>query len=388
MTVLYFLIPLLILALIVLYHAFDRSEKLEEESASYLTGLRLMVRGERQRAIHAFQEEITRDTENIDAYIKLGTLYRECGEAGRASRIHNELTLRRELTRGQQLEIWEELAQDYLAQGDTDSALNWLRRLLAEDRHNNEARRRYLHLLEVRGQWGEAFEVLKKMAEIEGVSHDSHLALIRTEEARRHFASGEGKKGRVLCKEAIKLDKCCTPAYLLIGQSYVEENRSAEGVEFWERLTNEVPQDAHLVLEDLELELFKTGNFSKVETIYRNLIELAPNQSAPYLALGRFHEKKGEFQHAIDICRAGLAKTDNNIWLVRLELRLLGRLGQTEQILTRTQEVIESLFSTSRVFSCESCKAESELPLWYCPRCHTWSSYQTSTPPMATASRG
>jgi lipopolysaccharide biosynthesis regulator YciM len=387
MTWLYILVPLLILGLIVLYHAFDRGDKIEEDSSYYLSGLRLMVRGDNKGAIKSFQEEITRDTDNIDAYIKLGMLYRETGEAVRASRIHNELTLRRELTPGQQLEIWKELALDFVAREDTDSALNWLRKLLAEDKHNSAARRLYLELLESRGEWREAFDVLKKLATGEEESQNSHLALIRTEEARQYFNKGEGKKGRLLCKEALKLDSKCSPAYLLIGQSYVEEDRSVEGVEFWEKLTHEVPEDAHLVIEDLELELFKTGSFGKVETIYRQLIDRAPHQAAAYLALGRFHEKKGEFQDAIDICREGLARTDNNIWLVRLELRLLGRLEKTEEILIRTQEVIESLFSASRTFQCDRCGNNSDTPLWFCPSCHAWSSYKTDAPPTSLTVR-
>ena len=387
MTVLYYLVPLLILGLIVLYHAFDRGEKIEEDSSYYLSGLRSMVRGDKKQAIKSFQEEITRDTDNIDAYIKLGMLYRETGEAVRASRIHNELTLRRELTVGQQLEIWKELALDFVAREDTESALNWLRRLLAEDKQNSAARRLYLELLESRGEWREAFDVLKKLTDTDGENQNSHLALIRTQEARQFFTRGEGKKGRLLCKEALKLDSQCTPAYLLIGQSYVEEDRSVEGVEFWEKLTREVPEDAHLVIEDLELELFKTGGFGKVETIYRQLIDRAPHQSAAYLALGRFHEKKGEFQEAIDICREGLVRTDNNIWLVRLELRLLGRLQKTEEILTRTQEVIESLFSASRTFQCDRCGSESEAAIWFCPSCHAWSSYRTDAPPTSFTTR-
>ncbi len=384
MTVLYYLVPLLILGLIVMYHAFSSKEQLEEESTAYLAGLRLMVRGDARQAIKAFQEEIGRDTDNVDAYIKLGSLYREVGEPARAARIHNELTLRRELTRGQELEIWEELAQDHLDTDDIDSALNWLRRLLAEDKTNQRVRRRYLELLQRRGEWREAFEVLKKIAEQEGVDHNRRLALIRTEEARQHFAQGEGKKGRLLCKEALKLDGTCSAAYLLIGHSYVAEDRSAEGVKFWEQLTREVPQDAHLVVDDLEEELFKTGNFGQVEPIYRALITAVPDQATAYLALGRFYEKKGEFQEAIDICREGLTHTSNNIWLVRLEISLLGRLGETDQILKRTLEVIESLFSASRVFSCEQCGADSETPLWYCPHCHTWSSYQTNIPLAST----
>ena len=76
----------------------------------YQHGLDALLRGDTDEALRAFTETVEIDTDNVDAYIHIGNLLRERGEASRALHVHRELTVRAVQTPAQQRAIREGIA--------------------------------------------------------------------------------------------------------------------------------------------------------------------------------------------------------------------------------------------------------------------------------------
>ncbi|MBD3223847.1 MAG: hypothetical protein GF313_03910, partial [Caldithrix sp.] len=121
----------LIIAAFVIYYF--RSRKAEEErvdQSNYLLALKYIAEGDYRSAIDKLKAVVRQDTENIDAYIKLGDVLRHLKLYNNAIRIHKDLTLRGNIPEKQIRDIWFSLAMDYWLANKMDSAEHYLKKLL------------------------------------------------------------------------------------------------------------------------------------------------------------------------------------------------------------------------------------------------------------------
>ena len=89
-----------------LYYNFFASQGKEKNIRElYTEALDLLITGHRKEAFHNLRTIIKVDSDNIKAYIKLGQVVREGGNPAKALRIHRGITLRKNLTSYERLEL-------------------------------------------------------------------------------------------------------------------------------------------------------------------------------------------------------------------------------------------------------------------------------------------
>ena len=81
---------------------------------AYTEGLALLLEGNQTGAIDKFKQAVQRDSNNINAYLRLSELYLEKGEIERTIQILEALALRRTLDKNQENIIFHSLGQVYL----------------------------------------------------------------------------------------------------------------------------------------------------------------------------------------------------------------------------------------------------------------------------------
>ena len=84
----------------------------------YAEGLDLLITGRRKSAYKNFKDIIQEDSDNIKAYLRLGQVLREGGNASQALKVHRGLLLRRDLMYYEQIELHKNLALDYYKIGN------------------------------------------------------------------------------------------------------------------------------------------------------------------------------------------------------------------------------------------------------------------------------
>ena len=106
---------IVIVAVILVYFIISYKPKHEDNLKDlYTEGLDLMVDGYRQGAYENFKKIIATDTDNVKAYLKLGQVVREGGSPENALKIHMSLNFRKNLTYYERIELYKNLALDYL----------------------------------------------------------------------------------------------------------------------------------------------------------------------------------------------------------------------------------------------------------------------------------
>ena len=90
--------------------------------ASYFKGLNFLLNEQTDKAIESFIEVAQTDQQTVELQFALGGLFRRRGEVDRATRMHQSLVERSDLSVEQKAQALYELAQDYLKAGLLDRA--------------------------------------------------------------------------------------------------------------------------------------------------------------------------------------------------------------------------------------------------------------------------
>ena len=81
----------ILIVAILLIARYRRSQRFRS-AGSYMEALKDLIRGDEESAFRHLKRVVKEDTANIDAYLKLGDIFRRKGEVVRALQIHRQLT--------------------------------------------------------------------------------------------------------------------------------------------------------------------------------------------------------------------------------------------------------------------------------------------------------
>jgi lipopolysaccharide biosynthesis regulator YciM len=344
----------------------------------YIDALKALLAGREQVAFQRLREVARTDPDNVDAYLKLGDLFRKSKRYDKALQIHKELTLRPSLTQEQKVEILLSVAEDYSAGGNHGKAVSVLEELLKSSDKDEMVGRRLLCEYEETQNWEEAFELRKKLSGSKESSSRRILALYKVLWGKARAEKGELHKARVAFKEALNYDESCVPAHLYLGEAYYQDERLQEAVEYWKKLLEVQPDVGYLVYGRLEKALFELGEYSDISDLYESILNRDPGNTLALFSLARIDEKKGMLESALERYRQ-IIDMDPSFLSARLSLaKLYLSQNRREESMEILERLGESLPPTAERFACQRCGYGSSEPLWRCPSCKSWNSFNIS----------
>jgi lipopolysaccharide biosynthesis regulator YciM len=118
--------------------------------------------------MHKLRETVSADSSNVDAYLRLGTLFAETNDLAKAIKIHRLLTFRADLTGAQKVEVYRALADDYLKTADNARALEAIEHILSLTKKDRWALEKKMELLVAQQDWEGAFETAERLNQAGG----------------------------------------------------------------------------------------------------------------------------------------------------------------------------------------------------------------------------
>ncbi len=377
MTIIYFGLGAVILIIGVLAYAKLRTPRPPADTSEvYTTALNYLITGEKSKALEKLREAVRADTNNVDAYLKIGDILRDQGSVDRATKIHRGLILRPNLTKGQKITVLESLIKDYQANKNYQRAIQVCQKLLEMTNNEIWAQELLLKLYEESADWENACDTLKKIQKARGKKDNQILALYKVEAGLKLIQEGKERDGRIKFREAIKLDKKCPPAYLYLSDSYIRENRPEDALAELEKFSTTAPQLSYLGFSRIKEILFREGMFSEAENIFESLLHNNPNIEPIRFALADIYERKGEIDKALNLCYEASDRNPASRQAKRYLARLLAKIGRRQEALQYAFELIDEMISEKeQQFTCKNCGFISTEPKWHCPSCHHWNTF-------------
>jgi len=317
-------------------------EKGDESAADYAAGLNYLVSGDLTMALTKLKDAVKKNTENIDAYIRIGDILRDAGHVDQAIKVHRDLTARTNLDISSQLLILRSLETDFEKKGSYPSALKVIERIYSFKKGDLWAQERELLIYEKMKNWKKAEEVYRRVAKQKNKIDNERLASYCLERGRVLRSQEKAKDARDAFREAIKIDKSYFPAYAELSDAYQSEKREPDALETLKRFVRDNPDAAAHAFERIKELLFRIGEFGEIENVYLQVIEGSPENWDAYLALAQVKDKKGEIDDAIDLCKQVLQKNPDYAKAREFLVRYYHRCGKDDLAVEQALAIINA----------------------------------------------
>lgn len=328
--------------LVIIFFRMSRRKKSYSREVAFAEALSYLLAGNKTAALEKLQALVKKDTSNVDAYTKIGDLYREMGQPLRAAKIHQDLTVRSGLIPVQLLQIYRSLVLDNAMLGNYPAAIHYCDRLLALDKSDPWIKQKKLEFLEKRQAWHEAYDLLHHHSSLfDPEETRQKLAYYKVQEGQQLAANNKEHNARVKFREAMKVDRNYPDAYFYLADSYLRSSRPKDAIKWLRQFLETVPENLDLVSDRIERILIETGEFSEIEKIYQQVIENKPQAINPRLAMAKIYDKKGELRQAIQLYREVLSQNPGHNTTRCLLFRSLVRLGNEDAALKIAAEIVD-----------------------------------------------
>jgi len=354
------------------FYYFRTQEKTAKQDQSYLLALKHMAENDNRHAIEKFKESVRENSDNIDAYLKLGDILRKEGLAKNAVRVHRDLSLRAGLSEEDKLKIWFSLGLDYWQLNDSEMSENYFKKLINHNDYKLQTIPYLIKVYEQTGRYKEVVQIIKNNRLDKNEKYKTKLILFQVLEANDLAESGDWKGARVLYKEALKKKPDCVMASLFIGDSYVKEERFDDALQVWTDFCVKYPQLSYVLFPRLEKTYFDQGSFNKIQELYETILKAAPENVYTYTALAEILRKKGDYDTALSLISDGQRQEiDQNILNYEM-IRILFEKAKYKEAASKAMEFLESLNDKRHFqYSCKQCEFQSKEPFIKCPDCGT-----------------
>jgi len=374
------LLTLLLLAAIVAAYFFWRTGRRQtvtrgSNHSSYARALNCLVEGDEDAAMRLLKDAIREDTDNVDAYIRLGDLLRKMGEVEQALRIHRGLTVRSIADQAMLESLYKSLAEDYVACGKYGDAVQCAQKIRAMNKHSVFPLRLMARVYEIQREWDKAYEMQEELARLEGKRGRPFLALYKSQIGYDLMKRGKPKEAKRYFKDALRLDSECIPALLYLGDIYFEEKNLRRAISLWELVASRFPKVAYIVFERLEKAYFERGNLGDIVTVYEAVLKESPKNVKTLVELACLHQKKGNMKEAIGVLREALSYDPSSVLARQHLIAFLYDTGETRQAMEEMKKFLEIIGPRAEGFACSKCGYHSADVLWRCPKCQSWETF-------------
>tara|TARA_Y100001935_G_scaffold160547_1_gene132066 strand:- start:267 stop:1472 length:1206 start_codon:yes stop_codon:yes gene_type:complete len=321
----------------------------------YSEGLDMMINGLQRSAYNNFKKIVDMDTNNIKAYLRLGQVLRESGNATNALKIHKGLTIRQNLSSYDKLELYKNISLDYFDLGNTEKAIEQASKILKLDSKNSWAISKLITYHIKLNNWEKATEYLETFQRINKSPNPHKLGLFTIQQGRILLNENSFNSARRMFEKALAIDSTLNAAYYFIAESHSREsdkyfNRAekiddknneeykklfdqalislSNAIPMWIKYSKSKPKQSWMVIHLLKDALFALDRYDELEYILKEIMDQDENNSEVIATLADMYAHKGDLDNALDIVNSSFQKNSNSLIIKLIKLKLLSLNGE------------------------------------------------------------
>ncbi|HXV14741.1 MAG TPA: tetratricopeptide repeat protein [Candidatus Krumholzibacteria bacterium] len=352
----------------------QQSRRVERATDPYIEGLKLLVDGKKPEAMVRLHQAIMAGGAPADAYVRIGRMLRENGDASKALQVHKSLTVKADLTREEKVAVYANVAEDYAALGHPERALETVevatRRTGLRDAELSAIAARACHAL---GRTEEAYEHMKELKKAGGTT-DREIALYLVTVAEKESDKGRARDAKKTLARALRHDPECAPALVAMARLEEQADDVGDAIRLWRQAAQLSPDLAPVALRSLERALYQRGTFNEIESVYRDVLETRPNDEHAALGLASFYRKQGRMDDAMHLLEEYRGTNPATVAGTVLLSSLYAARGDTDELESFLDRSDRMLARDER-YRCGSCGYEASEMRWHCPRCNRFDTF-------------
>ena len=339
------IIILIVLIIGVLTFFYYQPKQLAKTESIYTDALNAMVRGDKRTALKHLRDVVKQDTNHVDAYLQMGDILREEGNAQAAVKIHQSLTVRPNLKSDIKLHIHKSLALDYEQLSQLAKARREVELLLKIDKKNLWANEFLLALFEKQRDWDKATQISKTLQKVKKIQDSNQIARFLVFKGMDRLDKGKIEESIKIFENAIKTAPEFEKTYLCLGDLYLEKRDLVKAIDNWEKYALLNPENGKIIYSKIESALFDLGRFSEVEKFYERIVDKDPSNLSALTKLANVLEEKGEHNSALSLVEDALSKNQTSIHAHLMKLKLSLQVSKPNELSNHIDKIIEILTS-------------------------------------------
>jgi len=341
----------------------------------YTKGLNSMLAKRNADATRFFQKVLAIDPNHVDTLLRMGISQLREKNLQEAILLHQKAL---ELDPDNQ-EVMFSLAAGYEEAKRYDDALTTYKKIISKDASNLTALIRMRDLYQRLNQWEQLYETQSRVLAnplLPAEQEVEHRKLVgfKYEFGRSLLEAGDFDRARKQFRGVIKLDKDFIPAYLGLGEVYLEEDKTKEAAALWEKAYKMT--SSSLLLHRLEDLYLKQGEPGKAIESYVQAVNWKPQDLKLKFHLGRLYYRLEMVDEAFDILSSvdwgdmdypAVHKLLGNIYLRRGSLGLAA--SEFKKALGFKKQIVVP-------YVCSNCEAQSADWTGRCSNCGKWNTFE------------
>ncbi|MGY8750686.1 MAG: tetratricopeptide repeat protein [Fidelibacterota bacterium] len=323
-------------------------KQLAKTESIYTNALNAMVRGDKRTALKHLRDVVKQDTNHVDAYLQMGDILREEGNAQAAIKIHQSLTVRPNLKNDIKLHIHKSLALDYEQLAQLAKARSEVELLLKLDKRNLWANEFLLALFEKQQDWDKATQVSKTIQKVKKLEDSNQIARFLVFKGMDNLEKGKVEEAIRVFESAVKTAPEFEKTYLCLGDLYLDKRELVKAIDNWEKYALLNPANGKMIYSKIESALFDLGRFSEVENFYKRIVDKDPSNLSALTKLANVLEEKGEHNSALILVEDALSKNQTSVHAHLMKLKLSLQFSKPNELSNHIDKIIEILTSDKK----------------------------------------
>ena len=347
----------------------------QKVSSEYFKGLNYLLNEETDKAIDVFIRALDVDDDTVELHLALGGLFRRTGQVDRATRIHQNLIARTNLTDNQRMQAVHELAQDYYRVGWLDRAENLFAELLESDAYRQLAIDGLVAVYQQEKEWFKAIEALRHHSNKDRPAYAQQMAHFCCELAEAALQQGEYKSAAQWLRTARGEGVAIGRVDYLLGELNFEQANYERALHYWNRMRATHAHLAHLVV-------------AKIISAYQELADdealltyLREDSSVPRdkLAFMQWHSALNQALGEPAALELISARVQDDGLSGPVSAYLLQAIKRHEVSTEKRDSLLVDLLNRAKTrkiaYTCIGCGFDTKAMYWFCPNCGRWESF-------------
>ena len=345
-------------------------QEAKESKIAFLSGFRYLLSKESDRAIEAFMKAVSLDTETVETYFALASLFRDKGEIERAIGIHQSIITRPHLDQAIRLQALYDLALDYKKAGLFDRAIDIFKEVIRRNPQKKEAYLELANVYQVLKDWDSAYAVIHRLDKITGKDHSIMLAHFQTEIGKK-LQMEDKRRAEDAFKKAIKINKKCIDAYLHLGDLYLKQKNVKKALGVWEEVIKISPEYSFLVYSRLGKIISEIKEERAFKKFIQTLEKKRERDLYSSLFIVKYYLGEKNLEKAEAFVNEVLQKVPASVVARQLLSQIFLEKGETLKAINLLVEISQNLLP-QKIYQCSQCGYEASKLSWWCPQCQQW----------------
>ncbi len=318
-----------------------RPKKQRRFESLYTDALNAIVRGDSKTALKLLHEVVKKNTNHVEAYLQMGEILREEGNAHQAVKIHQSLTVRPNLENRLKMDIHRSLALDYLQVNQLIKAKQEAELILKMEKKNIWALEFLLGIAEQDSDWIQAAKLAQEIQKITQQKDQTRLAKFQVYEGLDLLDKNDKNRAKKCFQKAIEIESTYGRAHELLGDLYAEDRDLIKAIEQWEKFALLDIDNASNVFTKIETALYDMGRYGEVEKFYKRLLDAKPDHLDALTRMANVLEEKGDRQKALDLIDSALKQFDDSVHTRLMKLKLSLTVSPPHELSRQVDKIIE-----------------------------------------------